>query len=171
MQLKLELQQKGWAQFLFKGKSSIFQYHYKIRYFYCWVRNPRVKDLIPRSALLHILQRRVHNTALGTKAWGPSGAPGTSLAASLLQDSPGLQGWPLATPGRGLQEPWTSRDPLPQAAPRGALFTLVISEGGVLIALNYRWKNWSGQQSIRLIYHPVPTRGEPAISCRHEIYY
>lgn len=46
-----------------------------------------------------------------------------------------------------------------------ALFTLLISEGGVLIALNYCWKNWSGQQSIRLIYHPVPTRCEPAISC------
>lgn len=33
MQLKQELQQKGWAQFLMKGKSSIFQY-LKIRYFY-----------------------------------------------------------------------------------------------------------------------------------------
>lgn len=33
----------------------------------------------------------------------------------------------------------------------GALFTLLISKGGILIALNYRWKNWSGQQSIRLI--------------------
>lgn len=74
-------------------------------------------------------------------------------------------------PGRGLQEPRLSRDPQPQAAPRGALFTLLISEGGVLIALNYRWKNRSGQQSIRLIYHPVPTRREPAISCRREIYY
>lgn len=72
---------------------------------------------------------------------------------------------------RVCQEPWISRDPLPQAAPRGALFTLLISEGGVLIALNYRWKNWSGQQSIRLIYHPVPTRREPAIGCRHEICY
>lgn len=47
--------------------------------------------------------------------------------------------WPCL-PG-GLQEPWISRDPLPQAAPRGALFTLLISKGGVLIALNYRWKN------------------------------
>lgn len=33
----------------------------------------------------------------------------------------------------------------------GALFTLLISKGGILIALNYRWKNRSGQQSIRLI--------------------
>lgn len=53
----------------------------------------------------------------------------------------------------------------------GALFTLLISEGGILIALNYCWKNWSGQQSIRLIYHSIPTRCEPAISCRHKIYY
>lgn len=68
-------------------------------------------------------------------------------------------------------QPWlSSRTPAAHSSV-GALFTLLISEGGVLIALNYCWKNWSGQQSIRLIYHPVPTRCEPAINCRHKIYY
>lgn len=87
-----------------------------------------------------------------------------------------LRGGPAVATRGGHQpprscQPWlSSRTPAAHSSV-GALFTLLISEGGVLIALNYCWKNWSGQQSIRLIYHPVPTRCEPAINCRHKIYY
>lgn len=98
------------------------------------------------SRTLHMLQTGVATTA----------APGPSPRR--FPGSPRCPGVPAAPP-------------IPGISAAGALFTLLISEGGVLIALNYCWKNWSGQQSIRLIYHPVPTRCEPAISCRHEIYY
>lgn len=109
MQLKQELQQKGWAQFLLKGKSSIFQY-LKTRYFYLRVRSPGVKDLIPR--LSHAISQDQHRstsckhvctTRLRVPRHGAHpGAPGTSLGASLLQGSPGLQGRPLPMPAQGL---------------------------------------------------------------------
>lgn len=140
MQLKQELQQKGWAQFLSKGKSSIFQY-LKIRYFYCWDRSLRVEDLIPRlsraiSQDQHCstsCKQCVHNAAPGTVSRGPSRSsghiPGCIPASGLSRTTRMAPGrvWPGSPGVLALQGP---------SAAGG-------SAGGTIYLVNFRGRRFN----------------------------